>query len=147
MGTAQDAIKATQVLEYSYGEFLLRKANGPECRYLYAFENSAYRDVQRIIKEKFVTDGFEPTDLLQIAFGPAVCDAEPDGEPLEMNLWPYCPNCRAAEPSSWQMTEPLEFVDIEIPLTEHKLWNSFLVNLVSPSELGRLRYANPPYVI
>lgn len=117
-------IKAPQVLEYSYGEFLLRKRNGSAIRYLNALEDNAYGEVKKIVRENFSDDKFELTDLVQIAFGPAACDADTDGKPFEMNLWPYCENCKNEQPSSWQMTDPPEFVEMNIPSVEHYLWNS-----------------------
>ena len=123
--SAHCTIKVPEVLEYSYGEFLLRKRNDSGMRYLNALEDDVYREVNEILKENFFQDQSEAGDLLQIVFGPVACDPDTDGKPFEMNLWPYCENCSAAEPLSWQMTEPPEFVNIDVPLVKHDLWNSF----------------------
>lgn len=117
-------ITEPEVLEHSYGEFLLRKRNGPGMRYLNALEDDAYQEVSEIIKGFFPNVKFESSDLLQIVFGPVACDPDIDGKPFEMNLAPYCETCDAAEPLSWQMTEPPVFVYIEVPLVKHDLWNS-----------------------
>lgn len=116
-------ITAPEVLEYSYGEFLLRKRNSSGIRYLNALEDDVYHEVSEIIKEFFPDVKFESSDLLQIVFGPVACDPDIDGRPFEMNLWPHCENYNATEPVSWQMTDPPVFVDIEVPLVKHDLWN------------------------
>lgn len=120
--------KAPQVLPYAYGEFLLRKKNGPMIRYLNALEDKSYDEVDRIIKDNFPGENFDSTEPLQLAFGPAACDVDSDGVAFEMNLLPFCDNCAGFHPSSWQMTDPPEFIDVDIPPVEHTLWNSLTVD-------------------
>ncbi|MTV39950.1 hypothetical protein [Duganella radicis] len=113
--------KAPQINPYAYGEFLLRKRNSPTLRYLDALNTPAYAEVAdelRVNEYTRALDDITRADVLQIIFGSAACDPDVDGEPFELGLLPCCTDCGETVSISWQITDPIEFVEKDlIPAT------------------------------
>ena len=119
------AYKAPQINPHAYGEFLLRKRNSLSLRYLDALNSPAYAEVSEELRENADTkelDDLTRADVLQAIFGPVACDSDVDGEPFELGLLPYCTDCGETVSISWQMTEPIEFVEMDIPPATFSVW-------------------------
>ncbi len=119
------SFKAPQISPHAYGDFLLRKKNSPALRYVDAVHSVAYSEVACELKINAETRGLGETkqsDVLQAIFGRVACDPDVDGEPFEMGLPPYCPKCAGPSASAWSITEPIEFVELEIPPATFLRW-------------------------
>lgn len=117
--------KAPQISPHAYGEFLLRKKTSSSLRYLDAIASSVYSDVADELQINPETSGLSEltrSDILQVIFGPVACDPDSDGEPFEMGLLPYCPNCKERSSLSWKITDPIEFVEIDVPSVQFFVW-------------------------
>lgn len=117
------SFKAPQISPHAYGEFLLRKKNSPALRYLDAIHCIAYSEVASVLKARGL-DEAKQVEVLQAIFGVVACDPDVDGEPFEMGLPPYCPECTGQSASVWSITEPIEFIELDIPAPTFLLWSS-----------------------
>jgi hypothetical protein len=118
--------KAPQISPHAYGEFLLRKKNSPSLRYLNAIASSAYEYVAHELEISPEVSGLDEvmqSNVLQAIFGNVACDPDVDGKPFEMGLLPYCNNCKDPSCLSWQITDPIEFVEIEVPPVTFLVWD------------------------
>jgi len=121
-----EIFKAPQVSSHAYGEFLLRKKNSSSLRYLDAINSSVYSDVARDIKLTPETSGLtevQQADVLQAIFGVVACDPDADGQPFHMGLMPRCPHCKDRDALSWNITDPIEFVETEVPPVTFFVWH------------------------
>ncbi|RFP11324.1 hypothetical protein D0T23_20625 [Duganella sp. BJB475] len=106
---------------------MLRKKNSPALRYLDAVHCIAYSEVASELKANVQARGLDEVkqaEVLQAIFGVVACDPDIDGEPFEMGLPPYCPECAGQSASAWSITEPIEFIELEIPAPTFLLWTS-----------------------
>jgi len=111
---------------YAYGEFLLRKKNSSSVRYLNALASRAYSDVAHELQIHLDTRGLDEltrSDILQAIFGIVACDLGMDGEPFCMRLSPYCAACHSSSSTFWRITDPIEFVEIDVPPVTFSVWN------------------------
>lgn len=118
--------KAPQVSPHAYGEFLLRKKNSSSLRYLDAINSSVYSDIAREIKINPETSGLNEmrqSNVLQAIFGGVACDPDADGQPFHMGLMPRCPHCNERDALSWNITDPIEFDEIEVAPVEFSIWH------------------------
>lgn len=121
-----EIFKAPQLNPHAYGEFLLRKKNSSSLRYLDAINSSVYSDIAREIKVNPETSGsneMRQSDVLQAIFGVVACDPDADGQPFHMGLMPCCPHCNYRGALSWNITDPIEFVEIEVAPVEFSIWH------------------------
>ena len=117
--------KAPQINPHAYGEFLLRKKNSPALRYLDATSSAAYSEVAEDLWTNSKTNSFDEvtqSDILQSIFGAVACDPDGDGQPFEIGLLPYCSACNEDSNLSWKITEPIKFVEIDVPPVEFIEW-------------------------
>lgn len=123
--------KVPQINPYAYGEFLLRKRNSASLRYLDALNSAAYAEVSDDLMVNAATKDLRDltrSDVLQAIFGPAACDLDVDDEPFELGVLPYCISCGETVSISWKMTEPIEFVEMDIPPATFAVWSKLSVS-------------------
>ena len=123
--------KAPQISPHSYGEFLLRTRNSASLRYLDALASTAYSDIAREIKtnsETSALDEAKQTVILQAIFAEVACEPDLDGEPFHMDLLPHCPNCAGQASLSWNITDPIEFIEIEVAPATFRAWQRLKEN-------------------
>ncbi|MBJ7277286.1 MULTISPECIES: hypothetical protein [Marinobacter] len=119
--------KAPEVPSFSYGEFLLRsKKQGIE-RYLNAFEDSTYSELNNLLKLNPRMTNHKPiqqANVFRKVYGPVVCDPDQYGNAFGIGLSPICPKCGSQRMASWEATDPLEPHIEDIPKVTHVAWNS-----------------------
>lgn len=105
----------------------MRKRNSLSLRYLDALNSPAYAQVSHELRVNASTqalDSITQANVLQAVFGIAACDPDLDGEPFELGLLPSCPSCGETISASWRMTEPIEFVEMEVPPATFSVWRN-----------------------
>jgi len=124
--TCQTSFKAPDIPAYSYGEFLLRSYKEQDLRYLNAIESVEYSEVDEELKindETCKLDDLKRSDVLQGIFGAVVCDPSITGESFHIGLRPFCQRCGSDKISSWQITDPVEFLEMEVKPVTCSNWN------------------------
>lgn len=109
----------------SYGEFLLRSIGNADEAYLNAMENSAYQEVNALLKVNSKVSGKKPgelADILRKWFGLIACDPDRAGQPFQIGAFPKCISCGSQEMDYWEATDPAEFVERNVCLVTHVSW-------------------------
>ncbi|WP_036293555.1 hypothetical protein [Methylosinus sp. PW1] len=108
----------------SYGEFVLRTSTG-HAAFLDALHDPTYEEADRMLAANPAISGYSAmkrADLLQAIFGEACCDRAEDGSVFSMTQHPICPRCKSAKIRSWDVKEPVEIVDVDMPTVSHRTW-------------------------
>lgn len=118
------------VSEFTYGEFILRSQGLGSEVYLNAIEDTAFNELNRMIKNNDLTKNMsarERAKILHSVYG-ITCDEDEDedGTTFQINLDPKCPNCGKHEMTCLDEVRPPVIIDIDIPRVEHKKWNTFM---------------------
>ena len=115
---------APGVLDFSYGEFVLRGKRSNHEAFLDANSDPAFLESRELLKAHPKVAGmsdWQRAELLHEIFG-SVCDPTPDGQPLVMNLHPQCPSCGSRNMESWVTAVPGR--PWPLPLVTHNVWNA-----------------------
>lgn len=119
--------KAPEVSSVSYGEFLLRSKKAGIERYLNAFEDPTYNELNNLLKVNPRMINHKPiqqANVLRKVYGPVVCDLDQYGNAFGIGLSPICPRCDSQKMGSWEATDPLESHIEDIPKVTHVAWDS-----------------------
>jgi hypothetical protein len=117
--------KAPEIGFYSYGEFLLRSSAG-EVSYLDALRDETYMEVAELLKESAKVINKTPNalaDMVRKTYGAIACDPDEMGNFFEIGKDPGCRVCGCQEMAYWEVTDPPEFVDENVPPVTHVGWN------------------------
>jgi hypothetical protein len=118
---------ALEVPAGAYGEFLLRDQAGVHMAYLNALDDPTYKEVDNILAKQPTLTQVVPVkraNILRRIYGAAACDPPPDGGDFQIGRHPQCPVCHSAVMRSWKESEPIEFIDADIPSVTHAVWQS-----------------------
>ncbi|WP_346837592.1 hypothetical protein [Microbulbifer sp. SAOS-129_SWC] len=116
-----------QIRSGSYGEFLLRGKSINSVAYLDAMGDKTYDEVDRLIKSDSRMSGKSANVLagvLRKSYGSIACDSDSEGSVFQIGAFPACPSCGLQSVDYWEVVEPPEFIDIEVPPVTHMVWQS-----------------------
>jgi len=122
-----NTFKAAAIGSGSYGEFLLRSEGEGVEAYLDALSDKTYDEVDKLLEAHPMLVGmsaFKRAEILRSVYGAIACDPDQHGNSYVIDGHPRCPTCGSREIESWEFTDPIEFVELDIPPVTHQLWNS-----------------------
>lgn len=122
-GSCGTTFKAAGISDFSYGEFVLCSLNGYEV-YLDSISDPIFKEVACLVEKHPLLKQSKPdqeASIMQRVFSIA-CDPDPKGEPFQIYLPPKCPKCGQINPESWDVSEPIESMDL--PSVTHSNWES-----------------------
>lgn len=126
-GACGKLYKAPEIAPHAYGEFLLRSEGRGDVAYLNALTDSSYKEVDNILQQNLLGIHEDPqrrAKMLQAIYGAVACDSDSEGNIFKIGLHPICPMCGYQVMKSWQVTEPVEFIELLIPSVTHSFWDS-----------------------
>jgi hypothetical protein len=115
---------APEVIDNSYGLFVMRTEHTDDAACLDAFNDSAFVESYDLVKRNKLVLGLseERRGEVQQAIFSTTCDPSPTGELFRIGLLPKCPICGFRKMSRWAPAiPPQEWV---LPLVEHKAWDA-----------------------
>lgn len=125
-GCCECKFTAHKLIAGSYGEFLLRSAGTGQEAYLNAMADDTYMEVNNILASLPQMMNVKPivkAGYLKSIYGLVACDTDNNGYPFEIGLNPKCPRCSSREIKFWEVVEPIEVIDKDIPFVTHFRWN------------------------
>lgn len=134
--------KAPEMLESTYGEFLLRGKSGA-LSYVNAMQDSTFSEVSEASKNSLELRGKQVRDqsrIVHLMFG-LTCDPDVDGAHPQIEKRPLCPHCGCDNSDGWVATEPPELIRLDVPPVSHEKWNRLGVSerrALMSSEFKRL---------
>ncbi len=123
-GNCEKEFKSPELLEETYGEFLMRSEKG-DVVYLCALDNGVFAEFSDMLKKhSFMLEvkDLDRATILHSIFGWA-CDLSADGARYEITQKPVCPRCGKCNIKRWGPTNPLEFTEMYIRPVTHEEWN------------------------
>ena len=142
----EHTFKAPDIVPNAYGQFLLRSGSPGETRYLNALQDPVYAEVETLMlvdARVAALASVRRAKLLKEIFGPAACDRDASGLPLRIGVNERCPACGSQQRRSWDVSAPLEFVEVDVPVVSHAEWTRLSVDQKSE----RVREATANFLI
>lgn len=137
-GHCGSTFEAPTLGEASYGEFLLWSSTG-KVVYVNAIEDKVYLELDKLLAQRFdnlQSDPFKASEVLQQIFGPMACEADPTGAPYMIGAQPSCTSCANGNVASWELIDPLQIVEYDIPVVTHVRWSS-LTDVEKAAQIDR----------
>jgi hypothetical protein len=122
-----NTFKAAAIGSGSYGEFLLRSDGAGAEAYLDALSDKTYDQVDKLLEVHPMLAGksaLKRAEILRSIYGAIACDPDEHGNSFIIGGRPRCPVCGSQKMESWEFTDPIEFVELDIPPVTHQLWNA-----------------------
>ena len=105
---------------------MLRSEGRGRAAYVDVFDDEVFDELTELAKRLPLVSGLSDRrwgELGQYLFGKTV-DPDDDGSSYGISVPPRCPVCGSNRMDHWRATEPLEFVEVEIPHVTHRRWKA-----------------------
>ncbi|WED25522.1 hypothetical protein L3V77_10630 [Vibrio sp. DW001] len=114
------------IYKNGYGQFLLRSYNSNGLAWLDAISDPAYKEMGMLLRNNpKVTHLKQRTqsDIFHKIVG-CLYDPDLDGGYFGIGIAPKCPHCDQRDVHSCQEVEPIEFVNLRVPIITATRWSS-----------------------
>lgn len=122
--------KAADLINASYGEFLLRSIGSADEVALDATGDRTYEEVNALVKANPRVNGKKPNaiaSVLREIYGKVACDTDSFGKPFQIGAFPRCKHCGSQNMDYWEVSEPVEIVEKSVRPATHVAWVALAV--------------------
>ena len=130
-GNCENEFRAPQIRSGVYAEFLLRSSSTDGVSYLDAMDDQTYEEVDILLKSNSRLAGMSANVLakiLQKCYGTIACDPDSNGNTFQIGAHPACPFCGSQSMTYWEVVEPPEYLEKNVPPVTHFNWLSMSDN-------------------